>query len=82
MWVRIPSRADDRLREDFVRETLEDQGATICDGRYGYAAWLLESFADTATHEGVCDRVANWRRIGASCGRGCEERKHRIALTR
>jgi len=45
-------------------------------GCYGYRPWLLESFVDTSRQEGTCYRAANWRRIGASKGRGRQDRHH------
>jgi len=44
--------------------------------RYGYRPWLLESFVDTGRQEGTCYRAANWRRLGASKGRGRQDRHH------
>lgn len=45
--------------------------------RYGYRPWLLESFVDSARHEGTCFRAANWQRVGTSRGRGRQDRGHR-----
>ncbi|MFV1978778.1 MAG: IS4 family transposase [Myxococcota bacterium] len=42
--------------------------------RYGYAPWLLETFVDTAQHEGTCFQAANWQRIGETKGRGRNDR--------
>lgn len=49
--------------------------------RYGYRPWLLESFVDRSEQEGTCYRAANWRRIGASKGRGRQDRAHKANLS-
>lgn len=51
------------------------------EARYGYRPWLLESFVDTSRHEGTCYRAANWQRVGASSGRGRQDRSHRSDQT-
>jgi hypothetical protein len=55
--------------------------ATDFARRYGYQPWLLESFVDVSQHQGTCYRAANWRRIGASSGRGRQDRAHQAAET-
>lgn len=46
------------------------------EGRFGYRPCLLESFVDTAMFDGACYRAANFERVGATCGRGREDRRH------
>ena len=43
--------------------------------RYGYRPWLAETFVDTSSFAGTCFRAANWIRIGASRGRGRQDRR-------
>lgn len=38
--------------------------------RYGVRPWLLESFVETPTYEGICYQAANWIRAGRTKGRG------------
>ena len=45
------------------------------ENRYGYRPWLVETFVDTSGFAGTCFRAANWIRIGASRGRGRQDRK-------
>jgi len=66
----LASRVLGMLVEDFVPDF---------EARYGYRPWLLESFVDPLEHEGTCYRAANWRRIGASGGRGRQDRRHQEA---
>src|SRR3972149_657791 len=47
--------------------------------RYGYAPWLLETFVDGERHAGTCFQAANWQRIGATKGRGRNDREGRRA---
>jgi hypothetical protein len=38
--------------------------------RYGIRPWLLESFVETPTYQGICYQAANWIRVGQTKGRG------------
>ena len=46
-----------RLPDDFRR-------------RYGFEPLLLETFVDSATHDGACFKAANWVEVGRTAGRG------------
>jgi len=50
--------------------------------RYGYRPWLLESFVDPQEHKGTCYRAANWVHVGASCGRGRQDRDRQASKSR
>jgi len=45
------------------------------EDRYGYRPWLVETFVDTSGFAGTCFRAANWIRVGASRGRGRQDRR-------
>jgi hypothetical protein len=49
--------------------------------RYGYRPWLVESFVDTSSYQGVCYRAANWVRVGHTQGRGRQDRDKKMAET-
>ncbi|MHB1308347.1 MAG: IS4/Tn5 family transposase DNA-binding protein, partial [Limisphaerales bacterium] len=38
--------------------------------RYALEPWMLESFVDTADHDGCCYKAANWIQVGQTKGRG------------
>ncbi len=44
--------------------------------RYGITPALLETFVDRAHYRGTCYRAANWIPIGATQGRGRQDRRH------
>lgn len=44
--------------------------------RYGTRPLLLETFVERARFRGTCYRAANWQRVGATCGRGRQDRGH------
>lgn len=44
--------------------------------RYGYEPVLMETFVEQARFEGTCYRAANWVELGATEGRGRQDRKH------
>ena len=48
------------------------------EARYGYRPWLVETFVDPA-HDGACLRAANFLRVGATAGRGRQDRENRRA---
>lgn len=48
--------------------------------RYGYAPVLLETFVDESCFAGTVYKAANWQRLGASAGRGRQDRNNRAAL--
>ncbi|HEV7587189.1 MAG TPA: Druantia anti-phage system protein DruA, partial [Longimicrobium sp.] len=50
--------------------------------RYGYRPVLLESFVEEGRFQGTVYRAANWQRVGATQGRGKEDREHAAALPR
>lgn len=45
------------------------------EGRYNYRPWLVETFVDSAHHSGISFRAANWIHVGATRGRGRQDRK-------
>jgi len=51
------------------------------EARYGYAPVLLESFVDPARFAGSSYRAANWVELGATTGRGRQDRTHAGAGT-
>jgi hypothetical protein len=52
------------------------------EARFGYRPWLVETFIDTAQHDGACFRAANWQYVGDTCGRGRQDRTHAAGKTR
>ena len=44
------------------------------EARYGYRPLLLESFVDTAHHQGTSYKAANWQWVGQTKGRGRQDR--------
>ncbi len=61
---RVLGLAMRRLREDF-------------EARYGYRPWLVETFVDTERFSGTCYRATNWIRVGATRGRGRQDRHNK-----
>lgn len=68
-WVRVPELASKilstcarRLAEDWKRE-------------YKYEPVLLETFVDQERFLGTCYQAANWQRLGATRGRGRQDRE-------
>jgi hypothetical protein len=49
--------------------------------RYGFAPWLVESFADRAHVRGTVYRASNWIGVGQTCGRGRQDRARRAPET-
>lgn len=49
--------------------------------RYGFRPWLVETFVDTLTHDGVSLQAGNWQRLGVSAGRGRQDGAHAAAAT-
>jgi hypothetical protein len=67
-WVTVPSLGSKvlslcvgRLRQDWFE-------------RYGYEPVLLETFVDRERFRGTCYRAANWEHLGATQGRGRQDR--------
>jgi len=44
------------------------------EDRYGYTPWIVETFVDTREFSGTCYQAANWIRVGATQGRGRQDR--------
>ncbi len=68
-WVRVPHLASKvlsicahGLAQDWNRE-------------YGYEPVLLETYVDQERFRGTCYRAANWERLGATLGRGRQDRE-------
>lgn len=75
-WIQIPnlasfilSRAAQQVQRDF-----EDQ--------YGYRPLLLETFVEQSRFNGGCYRAANWISVGATSGRGRNDRTRQRDRTR
>ena len=49
--------------------------------QYGYRPYLVESFVDTRHYSGTCYRAANWIEVGASKGRGRQDRFNQAPLS-
>lgn len=60
----VLSRCLDRLPADW-----QDQ--------YGYKPLLVESFVDPERFDGTCYRAAGWTHVGATAGRGRQDRHHK-----
>ncbi|MGZ8204164.1 MAG: Druantia anti-phage system protein DruA, partial [Burkholderiales bacterium] len=48
--------------------------------RYGVHPVLLETFVERGRFRGTCYRAANWQHVGATCGRGRQDRRHAHAI--
>ena len=44
------------------------------EAAYAYRPWLVETFVDTQQFRATCYRAANWTRVGATQGRGRQDR--------
>jgi len=49
--------------------------------QYGYRPYLIESFVDTQHYSGTCYRAANWIEVGATKGRGRQDRFNQATLS-
>jgi len=49
--------------------------------QYGYRPYLVESFVDTQHYSGTCYRAANWIQVGATKGRGRQDRFNQATLS-
>lgn len=76
-----PSVHCPNLASHVLGRTLRVLGADF-QARFGYRPWLLETFIDTAQHDGACFRAANWQYVGESCGRGRQDRARSAGETR
>jgi hypothetical protein len=70
-WVRIRYLASHVLSQG-ARQLVRDWEA-----RYGLTPWLLETLVDPTLFSGTCYRAANWIEVGATTGRGRQDRHHR-----
>lgn len=73
-WVQVPhlashvlSRIARRIRADWQT-------------KYGHPVHALETFVDRSRFKGTCYRAANWRRLGATCGRSRNDRHKRLRV--
>jgi len=69
------------LASNVLRRVLV-QVANDFETMYHYRPWLVETFVDTAEHDGACFRAANWIRVGQTRGRGRQDRRKAAALSR
>ena len=65
---KVLSLAITALPDDFERQ-------------FDYRPWLVESFVDTSSYSGTCYRAANWIAVGATKGRGRQDRFKQSALS-
>ncbi len=70
-WVRIRYLASHVLSQA-ARRLVRDW-----EVRYGRVPWLLETLVDPARFSGTCYRASNWIEVGATTGRGRQDRHHR-----
>lgn len=68
--VQVPNLASHVLSLAIQRLPLDWQT------RYGITPALLETFVDRAHYRGTCYRASNWVHIGATQGRGRQDRRH------
>lgn len=68
------------LASHVLGRVLRDLPETFAS-RYGYRPWLVETFVDTMTHDGVSLQAGNWLRLGVSAGRGRQDSTHACAQT-
>lgn len=68
---RIPNLASHVLSRCVARLAADWQD------RYGYKPLLVESFVDPRRFAGTCYRAAGWIGLGATAGRGRQDREHR-----
>jgi hypothetical protein len=66
--VKVPNLAS------HVLSLAERRLAQDWQARYGVQPVLLETFVDSTLHAGTCYRAANWIEIGATRGRGRQDR--------
>ena len=68
------------LASHILARVLRDLPGTF-ESCYGYRPWLVETFVDTLTHDGVSLQASNWLRLGVSAGRGRQDAAHVCAET-
>lgn len=68
--VKVPNLASHVLSRAAARLPRDWQA------HYGVRPVLLETFVEAARHRGSSYRAANWMEIGATCGRGRQDRQH------
>jgi len=73
--VRCPDLASHILARALRRLPADFEAA------HGYRPWLVETFVDTLTHDGVSLKAGNWIRLGGTAGRGRQDRAHVRAET-
>ena len=62
-----PSVRCRNLASRVLGEALRRLGGDF-EARYGYRPWLVETFVETARHDGASLRASNWRVLGADAG--------------
>ena len=73
-WVRV-----DHLASHVLARVLRRLGADWL-AKYGYRLQLVETFVDRARFRGTCYRAANWIHLGATTGRGRQDREHTLQV--
>ncbi len=69
-WVEVSNLASHVLAKS------ARQVATDWFDHYHITPWLLESMVDSSRFSGICYRAANWIDVGATSGRGRNDRTH------
>jgi hypothetical protein len=69
-WVSVPHLASHVLGLA-LRHIARDWHAS-----YGLRPWLVETLVDTRRFASICYRAANWIEVGATTGRGRNDRYH------
>jgi len=73
-WVRVPCLASHAL------SLISRRLSSDWEIKYGHPILALETFVD-GRFRGTCYRAANWTRVGRTCGRGRNDRKHECAVS-
>jgi hypothetical protein len=73
-WVRV-----DHLASHVLARVLRRLGADWL-AKYGYRPQLVETFVDRLRFRGTCYRAANWIHLGATTGRGRQDRDHTLQV--
>jgi hypothetical protein len=72
-WVSVPELAS-KVLSLCARQLLSDWSE-----RYGYEPVLLETFVESGRFHGTCYRAAGWQHVGATKGRGRQDRTSKCA---
>ena len=73
-WVQVEHLASHVLARVLRRLNADWQA------KYGYRLQLVETFVERARFRGTCYRAANWIHLGATTGRGRQDRDHTLQV--